>query len=100
MAASADCLFPFGLADPKIIADLVKALNVPINIVSRAGVPGVAELERLGVARVSTASGPSLVVMLMTRQITEELRTKGEFDVLKSTIKRLDTQQLFAPRLE
>ena len=98
MAAGADCLFPFGLADLKTIADLVNALNVPINVVGRAGVPGVAELERLGVARVSTASGPSLVVMSMTKQIAEELRTKGEFDVLKSAIKRPDAQQLFAPR--
>jgi hypothetical protein len=36
----------------------------------------------------------------MTKQIAEELRTKGEFDVLKSTIKRPDAQQLFAPRPE
>jgi 2-methylisocitrate lyase-like PEP mutase family enzyme len=98
MAAGADCLFPFGLADLKIIADLVKALNVPINVVGRAGMPSVAELERLGVTRVSTASGPSLVVMSTVRQIADELRTKGEFDVLKSTIKRPDAQQLFAPR--
>ena len=98
MAAGADCLFPFGLADPKIIADLVKALNVPINVVGRAGVTGGAELERLGVTRVSTASGPSLVVMSTVRQIADELRIKGEFDVLKSTIKRPDAQQLFAPR--
>ena len=98
MAAGADCLFPFGLADLKIIADLVKTLNVPINVVGRAGMPGVAELERLGVTRVSTASGPSLVVMSTVRQIAEELRTKGEFDVLKSAIKRPDAQQLFAPR--
>ena len=98
MAAGADCIFPFGLADLKIIADLVKALNVPINVVGRAGVPGVAELERLGVTRVSTASGPSLVVMSMTKQIADELRIKGEFDVLKSTIKRPDAQQLFAAR--
>ena len=98
MAAGADCLFPFGLAVSKIIADLVKALNVPINVVGRAGVTGGAELERLGVTRVSTASGPSLVVMSTVRQIANELRIKGEFDVLKSTIKRPDAQQLFALR--
>jgi 2-methylisocitrate lyase-like PEP mutase family enzyme len=98
MTAGADCLFPFGLSDLKIIAELVKALNVPINIVGRAGGPGVAELGRLGVARISTASGPSLVVMSLIKQIAEELRTKGQFDVLKSSMKRLDVQQLFAAR--
>jgi 2-methylisocitrate lyase-like PEP mutase family enzyme len=98
MEAGADCLFPFGLSDLKIIAELVKALKVPINIVGRAGGPGVAELGRLGVARISTASGPSLVVMSLIKQIAEELRTKGQFDVLKSAMKRLDVQQLFAAR--
>jgi 2-methylisocitrate lyase-like PEP mutase family enzyme len=98
MEAGADCLFPFGLSDLKIIAELVKALKVPINIVGRAGGPGVAELGRLGVARISTASGPSLVVMSLIKQIAEELRTKGQFDVLKSSMKRLDVQQLFAAR--
>jgi 2-methylisocitrate lyase-like PEP mutase family enzyme len=98
MAAGADCLFPFGLTDPKIIAELVKALNAPINIVGRAGGPGVAELERLGIARISTASGPSLVIMSLTKQIAEELRTQGQFDVLKSSMKRPDVQQLFAVR--
>jgi 2-methylisocitrate lyase-like PEP mutase family enzyme len=58
----------------------------------------VAELGRLGVARISTASGPSLVVMSLIKQIAEELRTKGQFDVLKSSMKRLDVQQLFAAR--
>ena len=86
------------ISDLKIIAELVKALNVPINIVGRAGGAGVAELGRLGVARISTASGPSLVVMSLIKQIAEELRTKGQFDVLKSSMKRLDVQQLFAAR--
>ena len=96
IAAGADCLFPFGLTDVKIISDLVAALRVPVNIVGRG--PGVSQLEKLGVARVSTASGPSLVAMSVTRQIADELRAKGEFNVLESLIKRADAQQLFATR--
>lgn len=98
IAAGADCLFPFGLTDVKIISDLVAALRVPVNIVGRAGGPGVSQLEKLGVARVSTASSPSLVAMSVTRQIADELRAKGEFNVLESLIKRADAQQLFATR--
>ena len=98
IAAGADCLFPFGLTDIKIIGDLVTALKVPINIVGRAGGPSVSQLEKLGVARVSTASGPSLVAMSVTRQIADELRAKGEFNMLQSSIKRVDAQQLFATR--
>jgi len=98
IAAGADCVFPFGLTDVKIIADLVAALRVPINIVGRSGGPSVARLEQLGVARISTASGPSLVAMSLTRQIADELRATGEFNMLESQIKRADAQQLFAAR--
>ena len=96
LAAGADCIFPFGLTDPTVIADLVKALKAPVNIVGRPGTPDVSRLQRLGVARVSTASGPSLVAMSVTRQIAVELRAKGQFTVLESSMKRADAQQLFA----
>ena len=98
IAAGADCLFPFGLTDVKIIADLVAALRVPVNIVGRAGGPSVSQLEKLGVARISTASGPALVAMSVTRQIADELHARGEFDVLESLVKRGDAQQLFVTR--
>ena len=98
MAAGADCVFPFGLIDLKTISELVAALRSPINIVGRAGMPSIARLEQLGVARVSTASGPSLVAMSLTQKIAQELHEKGEFDVLESSMKRIDAQQLFATR--
>lgn len=98
LEAGADCIFPFGLTDLKIISDLVKALKAPVNIVGRPGMPDVSRLQRLGVARVSTASGPSLVAMSVTRQIAAELRANGQFNVLESSMKRADAQQLFAVR--
>jgi len=98
LAAGADCTFPFGLADLKTIGELVAALKTPVNIVGRAGMPSVARLEQLGVARVSTASGPSLVAMSFTQKIAQELHEGGEFDMLKSSMKHVDAQQLFATR--
>jgi 2-methylisocitrate lyase-like PEP mutase family enzyme len=98
LAAGADCIFPFGLTDLEAIAGLVKALKAPVNIVGRPGMPDVSRLQRLGVARVSTASGPSLAAMSVTRQIAAELRAKGQFDVLESSMKRADAQQLFSVR--
>jgi 2-methylisocitrate lyase-like PEP mutase family enzyme len=88
------------LADVQVVGDLVAALKVPINIVGRSGIPSVSRLEQIGVARVSIASGASLVAMSVTRQIAEELRAKGEFDVLKSSATRADAQHLFTPRPE
>ena len=55
----------------------------------------VAELEALGVARVSTASQVALMAMSMTRQIADELRATGRFDKLAPTMAQGDAQPLF-----
>jgi 2-methylisocitrate lyase-like PEP mutase family enzyme len=99
LAAGADCIYPFGLADMDAIARLVKALDhAPVNIVARAGTPPVAELERNGVRRVSIASGATLAVMSLIKRIGEELRAGGKFDVLEHSMNRPDAQKLFEPR--
>src|SRR5439155_21561884 len=61
LAAGADCVYPIALRDPATIGRLVKALEAPVNIMVRAGMPGIAELEALGVARASTATALPLV---------------------------------------
>jgi 2-methylisocitrate lyase-like PEP mutase family enzyme len=99
LAAGADCIYPFGLADMDVIARLVKALDhAPINVVARAGTPPAAELERIGVARVSIASSATLAVMSMIKDIGEELRATGCFDVLEHSMNRPEAQKLFEPR--
>jgi 2-methylisocitrate lyase-like PEP mutase family enzyme len=98
LAAGADCIYPFGLGDMDTIARLVKAVAAPINIVARAGTPPVAELQRIGVARVSIASGASLAVMSLIQRIGKELRENGTFDILEHTMNRPEAQKLFAPR--
>jgi 2-methylisocitrate lyase-like PEP mutase family enzyme len=100
LAAGADCLFPFGLIDLGVAAELVRALAAPINLVGRAGMPPVADIEAAGVARVSVASGLTLATMSAIQRVAEELRTSGRFDVLASAMKRDDAQRLFAPRPE
>jgi len=96
LAAGADCIYPFGLADMDTIARLVKAIDAPINIVARAGTPPVADLERIGVARVSIASGATLAVMSLIQRIGVELRSSGRFDILDHSMTRAEVQQLFA----
>ena len=61
---------------------LVEAINGPINVMGVAGMPAVAELERLGVARVSTASGPARVAMTATKKVAATLIRDGSFDML------------------
>jgi 2-methylisocitrate lyase-like PEP mutase family enzyme len=56
-AAGADGLFAPGLADPAGIAELTAGTPLPVNLLAWAGLPGAAELERLGVRRLSAGSG-------------------------------------------
>jgi len=79
--AGADCLYPMGYLDSQTIAALVKAIDGPINVMGVPGMPPVAELQRLGVARVSTASGPARIAMTATRKLAAELSRNGIFDL-------------------
>ncbi len=98
LAAGADCIYPFGLADVDTIARLIKALDgAPVNIVARPDTP-MAELERVGVARISIASGATLAVMSLIKHIAEELYASRRFDVLKHSMGRPEAQKLFEPR--
>ena len=96
LAAGADCFYPISLRDTATIGRLVKALGAPININVRAGSPSVAELEALGVARASTASAAALMAASTIRQIAEELKASGRFDVLNPAMAQADAQRLFA----
>ena len=44
-----------------------------------AGSPPIADLEALGVARVSVGSGPMRATMALMRDIARELKTKGTY---------------------
>jgi 2-methylisocitrate lyase-like PEP mutase family enzyme len=96
LAAGADCIFVFGVADMDVIRKLTAAIKAPVNVVGRAGMPGLKDLQAAGVARVSIASGASLAVMSLITRLAEELAQKGEFDMLKATMTRIDVQKLFA----
>jgi 2-methylisocitrate lyase-like PEP mutase family enzyme len=96
LAAGADCIFVFAVADTDLIRKLTAAIKAPVNVVGRAGGPGLKALEAAGVARVSIASGASMVVMSTIQRIAEELHQKGEFDILKASITRVEAQKLFA----
>ncbi|MBZ5622467.1 MAG: isocitrate lyase/phosphoenolpyruvate mutase family protein [Acidobacteriia bacterium] len=83
--AGADCLFVPAALDAETIGRLVGAIRGPVNILALPGVPSISELERLGVARVSTGSGPMRATMTLTRRIAEELK-QGEFRAITEAI--------------
>jgi 2-methylisocitrate lyase-like PEP mutase family enzyme len=98
LAAGADCIYPFGAIDMGTVQRLAKAIPGPINIVARAGTPPVAELQKIGVARVTIASGATLAVMSLIKTIAEGLRNNGTFDGIGHSMNRPEAQKLFEPR--
>jgi 2-methylisocitrate lyase-like PEP mutase family enzyme len=80
--AGADCVYPMGLADATSISTFVKALNFPVNVMVRKGLPPIRELERLGVARVSFGPGASYAAMGLMKRISNEILEKGTYSNL------------------
>jgi len=71
--AGADCLFVPGLYDRDTIAKLVKAVEAPLNILANPACPPLAELEKIGVARVSSGSGIMRAAMGTVQRIGKEM---------------------------
>jgi 2-methylisocitrate lyase-like PEP mutase family enzyme len=84
LQAGADCVYPIGMLDRDLIANLVKAINGPINILGGPPAPTLPELARLGVARVSLASGLMRSVLGHLRAIAQELLEHGTYASMKT----------------
>ncbi|HEY2551557.1 MAG TPA: isocitrate lyase/phosphoenolpyruvate mutase family protein [Streptosporangiaceae bacterium] len=57
LAAGADCVYPILASGDEVIGQLAAALDGRVNVLLRAGVPSLARLAQLGVARVSLGAG-------------------------------------------
>jgi len=78
-AAGADGVFAPGVSDAATIAHIAAALDVPLNVLAGPASPPVAELARLGVARVSLGSWPARIAMGAARAAARELRDQGTY---------------------
>jgi len=79
LAAGADCVFVPGVRDPDTIRALVGGIGGPINVLAVKGTPPIADLEALGVARVSVGSGPHRATLALAREIAHELKATGTY---------------------
>lgn len=95
LAAGADGIYPIGVAGRDDIAALVQAIDAPVNVGARPGLPDLAELGRLGVARVSTATRLAALALSSVRAAATALRERGDFDVLDAPFGYDDAQRLF-----
>ncbi|HLH67007.1 MAG TPA: isocitrate lyase/phosphoenolpyruvate mutase family protein [Solirubrobacteraceae bacterium] len=75
--AGADVLYAPGPTDPRQIAAIVAAVDAPVNVLVRAGSPTVAELAKLGVARISVGGGFAFAALAAAERAARELRDHG-----------------------
>ncbi|HKU19998.1 MAG TPA: isocitrate lyase/phosphoenolpyruvate mutase family protein [Terriglobales bacterium] len=94
--AGADCIFLPGVKAPELISRFVKDLKFPINILAGPGFPAIAELQRLGVARVSLGSKPMLAGLGVLRRLARELQQKGTYTSLEGAVTYGEMQKLLS----
>lgn len=95
--AGADCVFAPGVVDAATIRALVEQVGAPLNILAMPGCPSVAELEALGVRRMSQGSGPMRAVLALTRRIAEELAGPGTYESFqRDAMAYAEANRLFA----
>ena len=93
-AAGADCVFVPGIREPDVIRTLVERVACPVNILAGPGSPPVAELARLGVARISLGSGPMRAAMTFLRRLVRTVREEGTYPDLEGIISHAEMQEL------
>ena len=78
LAAGADCAFVPGVRDVATLEQLVIRIRGPVSVIGGAGSPPLAELARIGIARVSYGPGPLGVAMAALRSAAETLLAGGD----------------------
>ena len=81
--AGADVLFAPGLTAPDDIRRVTESVDRPVNVLAVRGVPTVAELASLGVARVSVGGAFAFAALAALSDAAEELRDEGTFGYLE-----------------
>jgi 2-methylisocitrate lyase-like PEP mutase family enzyme len=79
LRAGADCAYPIGVLPGETIAELVKAIHGPINIMGGPRQPPLSELERYGVARVSLAGSVFYAMLGHLRAVAQDIRERGDY---------------------
>ncbi|KAA2247678.1 isocitrate lyase/phosphoenolpyruvate mutase family protein [Solihabitans fulvus] len=86
LAAGANGVFVPGVVDPATVAELVKAIDAPLNVLSGFGAPTVGEFAALGVARVSLGSALAQSAYGLVQRSVRELLTTGTYAALAESM--------------
>ena len=77
--AGADVLFAPGPVDSETVSAIVSSLDRPVNVLARKGAPPVAELGKLGVARISVGGALAFTAVGGWVSAARELRERGTY---------------------
>ena len=77
--AGADVLYAPGLTRSEDIRQLVSSVDLPVNVLARAGAPSVAELAALGVSRISVGGAFAFAAIGALVEAANELREDGTY---------------------
>jgi 2-methylisocitrate lyase-like PEP mutase family enzyme len=78
--AGADCVFVPGVTDIPTLTQLVRSVPGPLNVLAGPGMPPVADLQRIGIARLSVGSGIMRATLALARDAADELLQKGTYN--------------------
>jgi 2-methylisocitrate lyase-like PEP mutase family enzyme len=78
--AGADCLFVPGVTDTPTLTQLVHSVPGPLNVLAGPGMPLVADLQRVGIARLSVGSAIMRATLALARDAADELLQKGTYN--------------------
>jgi 2-methylisocitrate lyase-like PEP mutase family enzyme len=83
-AAGADGIFVPSVTDASAIGTLAKEIALPLNIMARPGVPSAAELQRLGVRRLSGAAWLARAALKTLHDTAAEFLANGDSEALSA----------------
>ncbi|MFE2407570.1 isocitrate lyase/phosphoenolpyruvate mutase family protein [Kitasatospora sp. NPDC059408] len=84
--AGASGIFVPGVTDVDVVAALAAGIPAPLNILAGPGAPSVAELSKLGVARVSLGSAVAEAAYAVVRRVAAELAATGTYTGLTDAV--------------
>lgn len=86
LESGADGVFVPGLTDPAAIAELVEAVDGPVNVMTGPGAPSIGELAKLGVARISLGSSVAQAAYGLVDRAAREIFGAGTYQELSAAI--------------
>ena len=95
LSAGADCAFVIAVSDTAAIAELVREIHGPVNIIAGSPTLDINTLARLGVKRISLAGGLARHVLGGFKAALEEIRDNGTTGFLGEGLAHPELNRLY-----